>query len=213
MTKWLSVLLFCTFTVSAQTPKPERAVHANVISSANNPRIQIKLPKEAHYVGGDRWLMYEVADCEIHVFVEADDHKKVQRLYWIQFEGYVPSRPQLKYDYTSNPVQHFGGLEFYTRPRFGPTDDPVKPGSDAEHVRQLIRASGYTMPTGMMNVRLVHLPDEHRRKELMIIYAEDTDSAGVEWRDLLPGGKAADRWQEIQRVLIESAAKRIVFSQ
>jgi hypothetical protein len=53
-----------------------------------------------------------------------------------------------------------------------PTDDAVKPGYDAEHVRQLIRASAYTIPPGMVNVRFVHLPDEQKRRELMIIYAE-----------------------------------------
>jgi hypothetical protein len=214
MTNSLSMLLFWTIplTVSAQTAVPERTVNANVIRSMRDPRIQITLPKRVEYVGSDRWLLYGVADCEVHVFVEADDRKKVQRYYWIQFEGYVPSRPELKYDYTSNPVQRIGGLPFYVRARFGGTEDPVKPGSDAQHVQQLIQGKGYSMPAGMMNVRLVHLPGADRRKELMIIYAEDISVAGVEWRDLLPGGKAADRWQAIQRELIESAAKRIEFS-
>jgi hypothetical protein len=214
MTKWL--LIVCCWAVplvmSAQTPKPSRTVHANTVSSVSDPQIQITLPKEAQYVGADRWVLYGVADCEVHVFVEADEQKKLRRLYWIQFEGFVPSKPELKYDYSSNPVQDIGGLKFHVRPRFGATDDPVKPGSDSERVRQLIKARGYIMPAGMMNVRLVHLPDEQRRKELMIIYAEDTASAGVEWKDLLPGGKAADRWEALQRTLIESVSKRIVFS-
>jgi hypothetical protein len=49
-------------------------------------------------------------------------------------------------------------MDFYVKARFGPTDDVLKVGSDAEHVRQLIRAGGYTTPPGMLNVRLVHLP-------------------------------------------------------
>lgn len=211
---WRAYFVTSPFAIlNAQKLKPERSVKANVIDSTSSPRLQIRLPNEADYVGSDRWLMYGAADCEVHVFVEADNHKVVQRLYWIQFEGYVPSRPELKYDYSSNPVQKFGGVEFYVRSRFGPTNDAVKPGSDAEHVRLLIGGSSYTMPGGMMNVRLVHLPDEQRRRELMIIYAENTKSEGVEWEDLMPGGKAADRWPDIQRALIERAAKKIVVTQ
>ena len=36
------------------------------------PRLRIQLPKPARYVGGERWLLFGIADCEIHVFVQAD---------------------------------------------------------------------------------------------------------------------------------------------
>jgi hypothetical protein len=65
----------------------------------------------------------------------------------------------------------------------------------------------------MLNVRLVHLPDEQKRKELMIIYAEDTAFAGVAWTDLFPGGKAAGQWPDIQKALEERAETRIVLHQ
>ena len=42
----------------------------------------------------------------------------------------------------------------------------MRPGSDVEHIVALTRARGYHMPDGMMYVRLVHLLDEQRRKEL-----------------------------------------------
>jgi hypothetical protein len=212
--KWLA-MIFVSFAIStailsAQVQKPERTVKANLITSESNPRLQIELPKQVTYLGGDRWVLYDVADCEVHIFVEADAHKVVRRMYWVQFESYLPSKPGLKYDYASNPRQRIDGMDFYVKARFGPTDDMVKVGSDAEHVRQLIRAGGYTMPPGMLNVRLVHLPDEHKRQELMIIYAEDTAFAGVAWTDLLPGGKAADQWPDIQKALEKRAEKRIV---
>lgn len=37
----------------------------------------------------------------------------------------------------------------------------------------LITAKGYRMPESMFYLRLVHLLDRSKRKELMIIYAED----------------------------------------
>jgi hypothetical protein len=53
------------------------------------------------------------------------------------------------------------------------TDAETQPGSDLEHVLALIHAKSYNMPKGMMYVRLAHLLDEKKRKELMIIYSED----------------------------------------
>ena len=43
------------------------------------------------YVGADRWVLYGIADCELHAFVEADQRKNVQSLYWVQFEDLTPT--------------------------------------------------------------------------------------------------------------------------
>jgi hypothetical protein len=45
------------------------------------------------------------------------------------------------------------------------------------------------MPANAMCVRLVHLLDEAKRKELMIIYGEDLRSLGFSVVDLNKGGK------------------------
>jgi hypothetical protein len=44
------------------------------------------------------------------------------------------------------------------------------------------------MPAGMVIVRLVHLLDEQKGKELMIIYAEDFAPTGFTAADLKKGG-------------------------
>ena len=75
---------------------PEPKVEGNVITSEREPKIRIQLPKSVQYVGADRWVLYGMADCELHAFVEADGQKNVKRLYWIQFEGYLPTKPGLK---------------------------------------------------------------------------------------------------------------------
>jgi len=197
----------------SQNQKPERTVKANTVISEKDPKIAITLPAKAIYVGADRWPLYNIADCEVHVFVEVNAEKVVQRLYWIQFEGYLPSKPELTHDYSADPTLKWDGLDFHIKARFGPTDDSVKTGSDSEHVRRLIHDRGFTMPEGMMNVRLVHLLDEQNRKELMLIYGENTASTGFAWTDLMPGGKAAGRWPEIQKGLIDRAEKQIVLKE
>ena len=94
------VILSCGC-LAAQTRNPERKVEGNAIVSESDPKVRIELPKSVQYVGAGRWVLYGIADCELHAFVEADERKNVQRLYWVQFEGYIPTKPKLKHQYDS----------------------------------------------------------------------------------------------------------------
>lgn len=204
------MLLFCTC-LTAEIKGPERQVQANVITSERDPKVRIELPKSVRYLGADRWVLYGIADCELHAFVEADGEKHVQRLYWVQFEGYVPTRPELKHTYDSPRMTKLGGMDFYVDTWVRPINAATQPGSDLEHIQALIRAKGYKLPAGMISVRLVHLLDEQKRKELMIIYSEDVVPTGFTAAELGPGGKAHDRWPAIEKGSIERAEKQLVF--
>jgi hypothetical protein len=165
------------------------------------------------YVGADRWVLYGIADCELHAFVEADAQNNVQQLYWIQFEGYLPSKPELHHKYDSPRHASIGGLDFYLDTWVKPTAADVKPGSDLEHIEALIRNKGYRLPNGLMAVRLVHLLDDQKRKELMIIYGEDVAPTGFTAAQLGPNGSARDHWPEIERGLIARAEQQIKLRQ
>jgi hypothetical protein len=205
-----AMLLLCGF-LAAQSKRPERAVQANVITSERDPTVRIKLPKSVQYVGADRWILYGIADCELHAFVEADGDKNLQRLYWVQFEGYIPTRPELKHKYDSPRIMTLGGMNFYVDTWVRPRNAATERGSDVEHIEALIRAKGYKFPAGMISVRLVHLLDKQKRKELMIIYSEDVAPTGFTTAELLPGGKAYGQWPAIEKGLIERAEKTLAF--
>jgi hypothetical protein len=195
-----------------QPGAPERKVAGSAVSSSHDPQVQIHLPESAQYVGADRWILYGIADCELHAFVEADAQHIVQRLFWIQFEGYVPSKPELAHTYDSPRHTAIGGLDFYldTWPRAD--GEQTKPGSDREHMEALILSKGYKMPAGMMYVRLVHLLDANKRKELMIIYGEDLAPTGFTAAELAEGGKARAQWQALENALVARALKSISLS-
>jgi hypothetical protein len=201
-------VIFCGF-LTAQTQGPERKVEGNVITSAHDPRARIRLPKSAEYAGADRWVLYGVADCELHAFVEADRENNVQRLYWVQFEGYVAAKPELTYQYDSPRHARLGGMDFYVDTWVRPRDAATRSGSDREHIEALLRAKGFKMPAGMMYVRLVHLLDEQKRRELMIVYGEDLAPTGLIAADLGEGGNARDRWEAIDKGLVERAQQKI----
>jgi aminopeptidase N len=198
-------------TASAEASRrPERQVAGNVLTSMKEPNVQVELPSTAHYVGADRWVLYGMADCELHALVEADEQKNVQRLYWIQFEGYLPTRPELHHTYDSARHAPIGGLDFYvdTWVEAGAANDEA--GSDSEHIKALVRAGGYRLPAALMSVRFVHLLDQEKRKELMIIYSEDAATTGFAASDLRPGGKAHNQWPEIADGLVQRGLNRIL---
>lgn len=212
MKQTLLALLLC-LAVGAQAQKPpRRPAGPHTVTSAQDPAVRIDLPAAARYVGVERWDLYGVADCELHVWVEADERKVIQRLYWVQFEEFLPSKPESRYRYPFTKTAQLGGMEFDVRTRFGATGGQQRPDSDGAHVDAMVKAAGYQLPKGTMNVRLVHLPDAEKRKELMIIYAENLDAMGLSVAELEAGGKDAGRWPELERGLMERVAARVKLS-
>ncbi len=194
---------------AAQTALPERKVEHNIITSDRDPRVRILLPDSVQYAGADRWVLYGIADCELHAFVDIDPQKNVQRLYWVQFESYLPSRPELHHTYDSPRHTNLGGMDFYVDTWIRAKNAETKPGSDVEHILARIRAHGYHMPDGMMYVRLVHLLDEQKRKELMIIYGENLAATGFAAADLQPDGQAHAQWPHVEEGLLKRAEERV----
>jgi hypothetical protein len=193
----------------SQAEHPDRKVLRDVLTSEHDPQVRIIVPASAQYLGADRWILYGFDDCELHAFVDADQQKTVQRLYWVQFESYLPSRPNMHHKYDSPRHAEMEGMDFYvdTWPRA--SDAKAERGSDLEHLEALVRSKGYQLPPGMMYARFVHLLDEGKRKELMIIYAENLAPAGLTAADLLKGGKDYARWPTLERDLIDRAEENI----
>ena len=193
---------------TAQTPE-RKVVNNNILISDHDPKVRIELPKSVWYVGVDRFILQDIADCELYAFVEVDDQKNVQRLYWIQFEDYLPSKPDLHHHYDSPRHMTLRGFRFYVDTWVKRTNENITPGSDEDHIVALILSRGYKMPAGMMSVRLVNLLDEQQRKELMIIYSESLKPTGFEAADLKKGGKAENLWLTLEDDLLLRARQEI----
>jgi len=203
----LASLVFATAAAAAEK-SPERVVQGSTITSQRDPAINIHLPKEVSYAGAARWDLYGICDAELHVFVEADKHKHVQRLYWVQFEHYLPDNNDT-YNYPFTEKLTLGGREFDVTTNFRPTlTPPARAGSDRERVLQLVQQAGYQLPPETMSVRLVHLLDDTKRQELMFIYAEDLSLSGTSVAALQAAGGEA-KWPELRAALIQRATQRI----
>jgi hypothetical protein len=197
---------------AAQVPSTlEARIEANRVVRAGDPALTISVPAGATYVGGERFTLYGVADCEIHVFVEADAAKRIQRFYWVQFESYLPSRPDARYDYgESDRRMDLWGAAAWARPFPIDTSRPSRAGSDGERVRAILANAGYVAPPHLLAVRLIRLLDDpqgtgYGRRELMLIYAEDLAPSGVAADQLTTDGRPNARFTALEVPLLERA--------
>jgi hypothetical protein len=185
-----------------------RSVKGQVLDSRELPAVRLRFDKAFSYAGSQEFILYDVARAEQHFFVDADKQGRIKRMYWVQFEGYLPSNSQ-SYRYRVNKVVNIGGLDFiadaYARNIKG---NPGRPDSDGNRARTFLEGKGYRMASDdVMSQRLVHLVGEQKRNELMVIYMEDLAGMGLTAGDLGTDGRASGRWEEISKGLLERALK------
>jgi hypothetical protein len=187
-----------------------RKVEGQVLASADMPAVRLTFDKAFKYVGGQSFILYDVASAEQHFFVDADAQGRVKRFYWVQFEGYLPSNTHA-YDYKADKTVNIGGLDFiadaYAR---NIKTSSGRPDSDGNRARAFLESKGYRMESDdVVRQRLVHLVDNAKRNELMVIYTEDLSSTGLTAADLAAGGRAAARLDEITKALLDRALKNM----
>lgn len=193
--------------VNKTAEKKTRIVKDRVLVSTEMPAVRLKFGKKFDYAGAQDFILYNVARAEQHFFIEADEKRNVKRLYWIQFEGYLPDNTH-SYDYDSPKTVKIGGLDFfadaYAR---NLKQNPGRPDSDGSRARAFLESKGYKFPENVLSQRLVHLIDKEKRNELMIIYLEDMSATGLSAADLGKGGKAEAKWNEVSEALLARAQK------
>lgn len=205
----LTLLALClAIGVTAQTLPPLRTVSGASVMSQADPAARITVRPKATYVGALRFVLFDVADCEIHVFVDAGADKRVRRLYWVHFEAYLPQHPTLRYaPHRSDAQVQLAGRPFYQRARFGSAVDVPREGSDAAQVYALLQRQGYRLPEETVNVTYKHFLDADMRKELLLMVLQDMAHLDVRFNDLVKDGQLqATRWAPIAERLLDEAA-------
>ena len=194
-------------------PSPSRTVSGQTLTSTELPAARLEFDKKFKYAGGHSFVLYDVANAEQHFFVDADKDGVISRMYWIQFEGYLPSNTH-SYDYKVSKTVNIGGLDFiadaYARNTKANTG---RPDSDGNRARAFLASKGFKLGSDeVMSQRLVHLIDEAKRNELMIIYLEDLTPLKLTAADLAPGGQSAREWEKVSAGLLERATKNMKLS-
>lgn len=193
------------FTTDPEFTDLGRSVSGNDLISLYDPAVMLHFDPAFRHVGGQKFILYGVADTEQHFFVETTADDKLKSVYWVQYEAYLPDK-SYTYDYDDSPLRvTLNDLEFYTD-----TDvvafDPNKKrrhGTDGAMARQFLASKGYAFPNDFAYARLVYLTDESRQKELMIIFIDDLASRGLTAADLEEGGVNASQRPEVEQTHLD----------
>lgn len=194
-------------------PAPMRSVDGASLSSPYQPDARISVPDEAVHVGAQRWALHDAVDAEMHLFVEAGEDRIVDRLYWIQFEAYLPSLPNAGYDFHLSDLERrqLGEAEFFVRARFGEGEgDTPEPGSDNAMMRAVLADAGYALPAETINATMKHVIDPNDpREELMIIYIEDLEPTGATMDEIIETRLQGPLWAGLSQGVLDRAQQRI----
>jgi hypothetical protein len=211
----VSALAAIVFSASSAVAAPERSVSANAITSHRDPAARIQLPDDLTYVGTDKFLLTKPKlgnfdACELYAFASAGADGSLRKVYWVQFEHYLPKHPELHFTYDSPRHATIDGLDFFVDVNVTQGDGKPEPGSDGDHFYTLLAQHGYKR-VPMMYVRFVHLLDAAKRKELMIIVGEALPD-GLSAAAVKEGGAAHARWAAMEKDFVARAARSITIT-
>ena len=210
-----AILLVICATSSSQTDQSLREVKGRVIKSASTPAVDLEFGKGFKYAGGHKFVLYDVATAEQHFFVDADKNGRIKRMYWVQFEGYLPSNNN-SYTYKGNKLINIAGLDFFADAYARNIKaNPGRPDGDGARGRAFLESKGFKLGSDeTLSLRLLHFIGEKKRDELMIIYLEDMSAAlGLTAADVSTGGKSEGQWSDISDALLARAQKDLKIKQ
>ena len=207
-----ALFVLMTSLLSPDAAAPERTVSGQVLVSGHAPAARLEFGPKFKYLGGQRFLLYGVADAEQHFFVEADEAGSIRSFYWVQFEHFLPGRGET-YNYPGRSIVKIGPLEFSADTKvfaeYSKTvlDFHSQRESDSAHVGLFLNGKGLKPPAAAARIRMFHLPDSEHRSELMIIYVEALSRADIAPGDLPRESPADERWPAIARRVTEDAGR------
>ncbi len=182
-----------------------RTVTGQELVSTFDPAATLGFSPEYRYIGGQKFVLYGVADTEQHFFVETNYDGKLKSVYRVQYEAYLPDKPYA-YDYEDSPLRlSLGEYEFFTDTAvfYNDPDRKRRRGTDGAMVRQFLASKGYGYPEQVLYARLVYLTDESKQKELMIIFMDDLSDYGYAAAELEEGGGKADQYGDVEKAHLE----------
>ncbi len=95
------------FAGGASEASAQRRVEGTAIISDTMAAVRLEFDADLTYVGTQTVMLSRTTHAEQHFFVESDGGR-IERLYWIQFEG-KPAGSGRPYDYSGDPTIEFGG--------------------------------------------------------------------------------------------------------
>jgi hypothetical protein len=161
-----------------------RTVRRNVVTSAAQPAIRIRVAPEFRYVGRVPFRIRDVAAGDRYVFVDADGHR-VKRMFVLQFEGFLPGIDQI-YRYDVSSARTIGGHKWrhnlwWYSDRAQRAQDR---GPEARAMHDWLASGGWIVDDELLMSRFLTIGDETRKHELILFYFENARDHGLSVAEL-----------------------------
>ncbi len=201
MNKLFILLTISTLLLSCQTKKKEvkdntqnvsteksivRFVKGNTIISKKLPKIEIKVDEEFSFVGkfdfeiiassdeySEDMQGKPVAVGERYVFASTDENQSVNKLFIVQFEGFLPEN-DLIYNYNFDKSNFIGENKYRHNTWFYDSKKLAQgnPNNEGAKTRTFLEEKGFQLEDQFMMSRFVGLASENRKNEIIIFYHE-----------------------------------------
>ena len=164
----------------------ERQVIDNVIISEDTPSIKIKVDDEFAFVGKfdfeiiasseeypEDLIGKPIASGERLVFLKSDQEQSVEKLFIVQFEGFLPEN-DLIYNYDFSKAESIGSNKYRHNTWIYDARSMAEqnPSNEGAKTIKFIEDKGFTLQDYFMMSRFVGLASEDRKNEIIIFYQE-----------------------------------------
>jgi len=183
---------------------PERLFENNVLTSSALPRIKLKIADDLHYLGRVKFMLYGVADVDLFIFVSASTGKQMDRIFLVQFEGYLDTNAHT-YTYPATHTVTLNGHDYIHDTFVNPSAAEFEnPESDSAQTMNYILEHGYTLPADFISARLVRLLD-NSRKEILFSFVEDLANFGHTAADISHDSRLLRAYSTLENQVLEHA--------
>lgn len=165
---------------------PLRLVEGNVLISNDLPKIEIEIDDEFNYIGkfdfeiiassdeySEDMQGKAVAAGERYVFAAMAENRSINKLFIVQFEGFLPEN-DLIYNYDFSKAGSIGGNRYRQNTWFYDSKKLAQenPTSEGAKTRTFLQEKGFLLEDQFMMSRFVGLASEDRKNEIIIFYHE-----------------------------------------
>jgi len=163
-----------------------RYVKDNTLISEELPKLKLKVDKEFNFVGTfdfeiiansdeypEEMQGKPVAAGDRYVFVSANENKDINKLFILQFEGFLPENNFI-YNYNFDNAELIGENKYRHNTWFYDSKKLAEenPNNEGAKTRDYLMAKGFQLEDQFMMSRFVGFASEDRKNEVIIFYIE-----------------------------------------
>ena len=184
---------------------PHRFFRDGVFTSTDLPAVRVRVDPAFEYLGSHQFEIYEAAQVERHIFVDAQDGS-IQRLLIFQFEGYLSDNDYAYQWGVTNPID-LGGQTYHHNTYCYNNNEVIQqqPGSEPDHTTRILREKGYTLEDELMMSRFARIVGDDQRHELIIFYIENVNSTGHTLQEISEEGAIVEKYGDLSEALTRRA--------